>query len=258
VILGLVALVAVVGWRSRTRMGAYLCSQMVWLMAATAVLGRIVPIIDNWGHAGGALIGAAIGFAHRTLIRTPRRPVAKWAGGVGMLLLIASGAAQLRADRIEAGERSLQATEHQTIQILQETGGFYKLATDRSRFAHMTVIPEALRHAAPLPRRKTAAPARASQALSLWDSSDAEFRAELKRRLDRFDALNGQLGTGPAVSDYQRARTLLARVLDQTPTDPTVQEFFAHLNALVNRARRNQGSARATDGPRRQRNSHSG
>ena len=54
VVLGLAALCAVVGWRSRTRIGDYLRSQMVWLLVATAVLGLIVPIIDNWGHAGGA------------------------------------------------------------------------------------------------------------------------------------------------------------------------------------------------------------
>jgi hypothetical protein len=230
---------------------------MVWLMAATAVLGRIVPIIDNWGHAGGALIGAAIGFAHRTLIRTPRRPVAKWAGGVGVLLLIASGAAQLRADRIKAGERSLQATEQQTIEILQETGDFYRLATDRSRFERMTVVPEVLRHAARIPKHQPGAPAReipTTKPLSLWDSSDAEFRAELKRRLERFDALNGQLGTGPIAGDFRRARTLLARVLDQPPADPIVREFFTHLSALVNHTRRNQGSARAPDEPPPQRN----
>ena len=51
-VLGLVALCAVVGWRSRTRIGAFLRSQMVGLLIATAVLGQMVPIIDNWGHAG--------------------------------------------------------------------------------------------------------------------------------------------------------------------------------------------------------------
>ena len=102
VVLGLVALCAVVGWRSRTRIGAFLRSQMVGLLIATALLGQMVPIIDNWGHAGGALIGTAIGFAHRILIRTAQRPVAKWVGGLAVLLLIASGAAQVRDDRTEA------------------------------------------------------------------------------------------------------------------------------------------------------------
>ena len=52
VVLGLVALCAVVGWRSRTRFGAFLRSQMVGLLVATAILGQMLPIIDNWGHAG--------------------------------------------------------------------------------------------------------------------------------------------------------------------------------------------------------------
>ena len=102
VVLGLVALCAVVGWRSRTRIGTVLRSQMVWLLAATALLGLIVPIIDNWGHAGGALTGAAIGFAHRILIRTAHRPVAKWSGALAVLLLIASAVAQVRDNRTEA------------------------------------------------------------------------------------------------------------------------------------------------------------
>ena len=54
VVLGLVALLAVVGWRSPTKFGQYVRSQMVWILVATAVLGMLVPIVDNWGHAGGA------------------------------------------------------------------------------------------------------------------------------------------------------------------------------------------------------------
>jgi rhomboid protease GluP len=261
VILGLAAVCAVVGWRSRTRIGDYLRSQMVGLLVVTALLGQIVPIIDNWGHAGGALVGTAIGFAHRILIRTAHRPVAKWAGWLGILLLIASAAAQIRDDRIEAIARG---RSRQLLQIrlasarkrvlaaqqmpttLQETWDFYRLATLRSQFDHASLIPESIRLAPsePRPVPQLAKPATAG-GLSLWDSSDEEFRAELKRHLDRLDALRDDLGTGPTKDDFERLSSILGQVLTRPPDGRTFQEFFGHLIALIRRANQNHTTARA-------------
>jgi membrane associated rhomboid family serine protease len=260
VLLGLAALCAVVGWRSRTRIGDYLRSQMVWLLVATAVLGQIVPIIDNWGHAGGALIGAAIGFAHRLLIRTAHRPAAKWAGGLGVILLIASGAAQVRGDRIEAIrygraeqlQRRLTSALKRVLaaetsaRTLQETWDFYRLAADRSRFDHLALIPESYRHARQEPGLVPATPTPpAVEPLSLWDSPDEAFRAALKRHLDRLDSLRGDLATGPTAADFERLRALLAQVLNRPPSDRTVHEFFGHLDALIQRVQEDQKTARA-------------
>jgi rhomboid protease GluP len=241
VILGLAALCAVVGWRSRTRIGDYVRSQMVWLLIATAILGQIVPIIDNWGHAGGALIGAAIGYAHRILIRTPRRPVARWVGGLGVLLLIASGAAQLRDDRIEAAaigvERTRLEATARTVPTLQEIAGFYNLAWRRSRFERLSRVDESYRlaPAETVPR----------STLSLLDSTDAAFRSELGQRLGQLDALRERFGAGPAAEDYRRVRSLLARVFERPPTDRIVQEFFARMRILIGRARQDEDLARA-------------
>ena len=148
VLMGLVGLCAVVGWRSRTRIGEYLQRQMVWVLAITAMLGvgilgvtwmlgQMRPIIDNWGHAGGTLVGAAIGFAHRPLVRTSKRRIARWAGAIAALLLVICGAAQFRDDRFEGAQR-VQVTAFLNWKAAEQTGAnllliqnFYRLAAQR-------------------------------------------------------------------------------------------------------------------------------
>jgi rhomboid protease GluP len=70
ILLGLLTLAAVVGWRSKTRIGAHLQKQMIILLALTAALGAAMSnLVDNYGHLGGALAGAAIGLIDRPLHR---------------------------------------------------------------------------------------------------------------------------------------------------------------------------------------------
>ena len=69
VILGLGrAVVAAVGWRSKTRIREYLRGEM-WILLFTAFLGKLpTSFLDNW-HAGG-VVGASMGFAHRAMVRS--------------------------------------------------------------------------------------------------------------------------------------------------------------------------------------------
>jgi membrane associated rhomboid family serine protease len=99
VICGLVAFLAVVGWRMNTRFGAYLKQQMVMILALTAVMGLLVRNIDNFGHAGGTIVGAALGAVAPWLDRLAARGKARGVGVIALLLLAASGVAQYRADR---------------------------------------------------------------------------------------------------------------------------------------------------------------
>jgi hypothetical protein len=70
ILLGLLALAAVVGWRSRTRVGSHLQKQMVLLLGLTAVMGLGMPgLVDNFGHLGGAIAGGLIGLFDRPLAR---------------------------------------------------------------------------------------------------------------------------------------------------------------------------------------------
>ncbi len=114
VILGLVGLCAIVGWRLRARMGPLLYRQMVGVLIVTALLGIALPrYIDNWGHAGGALVGSVLGFGHAAFLRGFSKPRAWGAGVLTGVAIALCGAAQVIADRIEAPtRREAQAVRH--------------------------------------------------------------------------------------------------------------------------------------------------
>jgi membrane associated rhomboid family serine protease len=138
IICGLVGLIGVVGWRSRTRFGAFVKGQMVAVLAFTALLGLLLPLIelrldpeerggqvllDNLGHAGGALAGAGVGLLHRGLLRLAERSTARWAGVLASVLLIAGFGAQAQAqrgERLELAELVAResARQRQIAQIL--------------------------------------------------------------------------------------------------------------------------------------------
>jgi len=106
VIMGLIGLCAVAGWRSRTETGSDLGWQMTKALGLTALLGVAFPrYIDNWGHAGGALVGLLLGLFHPRFMRQHSRPRA-WAMGVPAgFLILGCLLAQVRADRREAPYR---------------------------------------------------------------------------------------------------------------------------------------------------------
>ena len=90
VIMGLVGLCAVVGWRSQTRIGEHLRNQMIWVILLTAGIGAGfsaagLPVIDNWGHAGGTIVGALIGLANQAILHSAGGRLARLAeaGGLG-------------------------------------------------------------------------------------------------------------------------------------------------------------------------------
>ncbi len=103
VLLGLIGLCAVVGWRSRTRIGTFLRDQMVAILAFTGLLGLLLPnLVDNFGHAGGAIAGLAVGFVHRHLIRLgERKTFRRGALAVASALAVACLMAAVRDDRAE-------------------------------------------------------------------------------------------------------------------------------------------------------------
>lgn len=93
-ICALMALVAVVGWRSRTRTGAVLSNLMIGLLAFCGLMGALLPFVDNYGHAGGAIVGGVAGLVHRPLLRLPGTRLAKLIGLFGLALLAGAGLAQ--------------------------------------------------------------------------------------------------------------------------------------------------------------------
>ncbi len=106
ILLGLLTLAAVVGWRSKTRIGAHLQKQMLILLGLTAVLGiGMYQLVDNYGHLGGAIVGALIGLCDPPLFRFSASKVFRslsWAAVAGVLLGCIGVA--IRDDRVEVSQ----------------------------------------------------------------------------------------------------------------------------------------------------------
>jgi rhomboid protease GluP len=106
VIMGLIGLCAVMGWKSRTAKGNILGWQMFKAIGLTGLLGIAFPrYIDNWGHAGGAIVGALLGLCHHWFLRQYARPSAWGLGIVTALLMAGCAIAQASADWREAPRR---------------------------------------------------------------------------------------------------------------------------------------------------------
>jgi rhomboid protease GluP len=110
VIMGLVGLCAVAGLRSQTKMGLSLGKIMVFFIVVTAVIGYFfAEFIDNWGHAGGALVGFGLGFFHRKFLSAMSKPSAWGRGVLSAVMIGACCAAQAIDDRRDAPARAEQS-----------------------------------------------------------------------------------------------------------------------------------------------------
>ena len=122
VILGLVGLCAVAGWRSRRRARRRLGRQMTIFLILTALIGMLLPnFLDNWGHAGGALVGAVLGLAHSRFLGNVSRPSAWGSGVVTGLLMAACGVAQLIDDHWEATPTHVEKLLIHRLIVLEST-----------------------------------------------------------------------------------------------------------------------------------------
>jgi membrane associated rhomboid family serine protease len=106
VIMGLIGLCGVVGFRSASEREHGLGWQMSKALGMTGLLGVAFPrYIDNWGHAGGAISGLPLGLLHGRFLRNRGRPSAWGMGMAAVALIVACALAQASADRREAGVR---------------------------------------------------------------------------------------------------------------------------------------------------------
>ncbi len=133
VLCGLIGLLAVVGWRSHTKFGAFMFRQMLGILFFTAILGLFLPF-DNFGHAGGAIAGVAVGFIHRWLIHNVGRPSARLIGVIGVVSMLICGGAQLWYDRttpqpteqLTARLEQLSRTNDKALVLLNQTAAYYQ------------------------------------------------------------------------------------------------------------------------------------
>jgi membrane associated rhomboid family serine protease len=117
IILGLIGLGLVVGWRSRTRVGLFLRDQMFGFLVFTAVIGVFcMKFMDNYGHAGGAIAGMAVGFLHRPLVRTePRGRTRRLIAIATGIVVLACFGEQFLTDRHELAVARREAVKRESL-----------------------------------------------------------------------------------------------------------------------------------------------
>ena len=221
VIMGLVGLCAVVGLRSRTELGVSMGRLMVFFMVTTAILGAALPqFIDNWGHAGGAVVGIVAGV--RASWFAARRPQAL-------------GLGEGRGDGdLDRGVRSGPGRRRQT-------GG----ASARS----------AGRDSPPVRARKELSSAGSGR--RFWFDS-RPTRQTVVKLLDSLSF--GSAGNAPPPADLRRLRVLARTANDGPLSAEESRELTDRLNVLLDQARRDYMAERTQlwrlrDGPRFQRRS---
>jgi rhomboid protease GluP len=269
VVMGLVALCAVVGWRARTRVGDHLRDQMLWVLGLTALLGLGLDasgyhVIDNWGHAGGAVVGGVLGVANDRPGSGGRRRLRRVAGWAGALALAACAAAQAAEDRREAPLRLLAARQaaqaeearrrsaeearsrwvacERLLARLEEVRSAYRVATDSHSVGRGALVPE-------LPRR----PAAAAEVDATRSPADPpvrpdpaeEFYLTVVTAAGRLLAsLAPELDRGDNSADFREALGLLSRSLSEPPTREEARVFDGRIASIRARVRRERDSAR--------------
>jgi len=245
VVLGLVGLCAVMGWRTKSRIGNELRRQMVGVLVFTAIIGLMVPMIDNWGHAGGALVGGLIGFANRSLVRSARGPRTWWVGCLGVLIAIGCAVAQARDAWIEGRYRdelrrseTLLQTEQRRMFELVRVGIFYQVASVRSEFEHSNLVALRVWHPKPStgPRRGTSAQGPNSFQLGPLDIPLSDLRTTQVGFLSFLESERGVLGKPPNDATFNRLILRLARVLETPPSTWSKAAFSFDLRTILDRA----------------------
>jgi len=231
ILLGLLALGAVVGWRSRTRIGAHLQKQMVLLLVLTAVLGLVLSgLVDNYGHLGGAILGGLIGLFDRTLIRLSDfrwfRTLC-WVIVLGVLTACLGSA--IREDRLEVHYR--QQVEEVVFRARLADTFRSALGELHALYAAEVLRPDDSR--GPMLELETLAlndllsgGPRLAQPSKPSPDQVAHERAELVKVLDLLDKARLDLWGDEFAADILRLRELGRKALDAPPSYDQVYDFI--------------------------------
>jgi membrane associated rhomboid family serine protease len=235
VVMGLIALIAVVGWRSHAEFRVNVWSRMLAILLLNALLGVVLPNIDNYGHAAGALCGAAVGLADTALLGHAERPGPRRAGLLGVLVLACCATAQYREDRVE----SARAARVRVVRDLMQVRLLYLLRAQRGADPRPVIPPRGpnLLGLPPL-------------GLSADPRPDASARRALAQALGRLGEAEGDLGSGSTAEPYRRCKVLAARALTKPPTPEELRDFDAHFRPLIDRATRATIASRSPDAGR--------
>lgn len=221
VICGMVALLAVAGWRSRSQLGHMLWFQMVWVLVLTAILGLSIPNVDNLGHAGGTLMGLLIGLVEPALFRNQGRRRAMGFGIAGILAIGACGGAQYGFDRAE---------DRFTFNIIGIQGQIQAGSVALGHLARIGPLYQELGRRGPSGNQRldlAGPPIRVSQ---------ARLVRELNLQIAQLDAVPTDLAAGPTGILYGTVLDLARRATTRAPSPNELARFdqvFPRLLTLV-------------------------
>ncbi len=279
VVMGLVAVCAVVGWNARTRMGDHLRNQMVLAIVLTGALGLFclvpgMPAIDNWGHAGGCVMGALIGLASPYLIRNARTIAARTSGWLATGLIAACAFAQVADEsttrnrniitqaQIDAASRRLFNDERLMFRIDEIRQVIKTVATPRAiRRGSLERIPRGAvplaKPAAPPPppadaagpgaKNNPLAPPAPTQIRITLDPEQEFALVVLTSTMKSLGSLAPELKSFDSSADYRAAYHILETTLANLPrievTLEEVRDFDRHLAAIHQSIRKDRDAA---------------
>jgi membrane associated rhomboid family serine protease len=230
ILLGLITLAAVVGWRSKTRIGTHLQKQMLIFLGLTAVLGAAMyNLVDNYGHLGGAIVGAMIGLLDRPLLRLSERQGFRALSWVFVaVVLVACFGSAVRNDRREVDYNDRlaeivtrgQVTASLRIDLERLFGLYartvYRSETFRNPLSEFDALAESdLLNRGPAP----------AQPSKVDPDQVARERAELLELLGRLEKYPASLWGEPVVADLARLRELGKSALEKPPAFVQVYDF---------------------------------
>jgi membrane associated rhomboid family serine protease len=244
VIMGLVGLCAMVGWRSRTDRGSDMGWQMTKAIGLTALLGiAFHQYIDNWGHAGGAIVGFFVGLFHRSFLRQYRKPAAWGMGLASTVVILASGLAQVAADRREAPARRELANYLGRIAYDDANRSLGVMAFLGERRVDPRVVIQTfqtprnlelfLRGQTSQPYRRVLEIAQAALVRKLTDQEQAEFDRRLGQLSTQIlTVFSSLLRLKSTQADFDRLKQQAAEAETRVLSDEEKDEFKARLGSL--------------------------
>lgn len=221
VVLGLVGMVTVIGWRNPTEFPKRARWWLVALLVFNFGLGLLIPRIDNLGHLGGVVAGALLGLMDPLWLKWHDRKRGLPAGIVAGLLIVSCLGVMFRQ---QGRELSALRRVAETQSLLVKLGAFEK--------AYGQVAARGLHHRDLVPPKGIGAYGLPPLILPARPEVDRELREDLKRQLRGFKLVFP--GTGATLGDKASAtlHQLSARALTKPPT-PREQLIFVNCVRVI-------------------------
>jgi hypothetical protein len=228
VVFGLIGLIAVVGLRSRSRMGKYLYNQMIGLLAFNFVIGLTIPQIDNYAHAGGAIAGALIGRLHYTLLGWHEsKPIyARITLGLSIVAIAASIYGQVWISKIDSKAMALA----QRMTQVDEIRG--SLSEVQSRYITRSVL--GLKAFQIIqPKGKIRLPWDNALLINVGDRLIMENQKSLVSSIDKTDKLVSQFGSENLNQSWMILKADLRVAISRPPLNTEIRPFQTELEGVI-------------------------